>query len=102
MEFTELDKLLDQASALFSSIDSRLYSRIVNQSSSRPSLMNTASQSLKSMSHRLNSFGPHPVYLVEEGSSDEGSIEEKSFPSIRQVTESILDSQYTTITVLVT
>lgn len=97
---TELDKLLDQALSFCSPIDAKLYSKLVNQSHSRPSLMFTASQSWKSVVHRLGSFGPHPAFLIDPGSSEEGSDDEICFPSIRQVTESILDSQYTNITVL--
>ena len=57
------------------------------------------SQALKSSVHRLNSYGPHASFIINAGSSDEGSDEEISFPSIRQVTEQILDSKYTGITV---
>jgi hypothetical protein len=96
---SEFERLLDQASSFFGSIDPKLYSKVTSQSSARPSLMNLNSQSLKSAVHRLNSFGLHPAFIINSGSSDEASDEEKSFPSIRQVTESVLDSQYTSITV---
>lgn len=100
MEGEDLDKYLDRMQGYFSSIDARLYSRIVGQNlTTRPSLMHLVSPALKSTVHRLNSFGPHPSFLIEAGSSDEGSDEETSFPSIRQATEMILDSQYTVITV---
>ncbi|OMJ79008.1 hypothetical protein SteCoe_21037 [Stentor coeruleus] len=94
----ELDKLLDQASAFHNQIDPKNYSKIVNQSYSRPSLMHISSQSWKSIAHRLGSFGPYPTFIADAGSSEEGSDDEICFPSIRQVTESILDSQYTNIT----
>jgi hypothetical protein len=96
---TDLDRLLDQASAFCSPIEAKSYSRVVSQSSSRPSLMHLVNQNWKSVAHRLSSFGPHPAFLIEEGSSEEASDEESGFPSIRQVTESILDSQHTAITV---
>ena len=99
MEIEDIDRLLDRVQTYYSSIEPRMYARMVNQNCTRPTLMLLVSTALKSSVHRLNSFGPHPSFLIEAGSSDEGSDEETSFPSIRQVTEMILDSQYTVITV---
>ena len=99
MEQAELSKLLDHVQAYYSSLDPKSYSKLIDQSSYRPSLAQQTSPSMKSSMHRLNSYGPHPSFIVNEGSSDEGSDEDKCFPSILQVTEQILDSKYTVITV---
>lgn len=96
---SDLEKLFDQANQFFSPLEAKAHSKAVNVSSSRPSLMHVSTPGWKPTVYRLASFGPHPSFLVEAGSSDEASDDELSFPSVRKVTESILDSQFTNITV---
>ena len=96
---TDINNLLEQAISSFSVLDVKILAEKVMSSSSRPSLMHTTSPSSKPMVHKLASFGPQASPLIEAGSSEEGSDEETCFPSIRLVSDTILDSQHTTITV---
>jgi hypothetical protein len=95
----DISKLLNSAKTSFSQLDVKAFTEKVSASSSRPSLMHTPNASWKPISHRLASFGPLASPLIDAGSSEEGSDLESSFPSLRQVSDTILDSQHTTITV---
>jgi hypothetical protein len=96
---TNLNNFLDQALSSFSILDVKALTDKVKTSSSRPSLMQITIPSCKPMVHKLASFGPQASSLIEAGSSEEGSDEETCFPSIKLVSDTILDSRHTAITV---
>ena len=98
-----LQKILDDASRLLSGISEvSLHSTLQSYSILRPSLMQEHTGShgepLRSLITSLRHPGPKSRAL-EAPSSDEDSNDE-GYPSVREVAESILDSQDILLTVL--
>lgn len=90
----EITQLLDLASNLFSRIDaSTVHSYFTRNPSIRPTL------SFLESKDKSIGFGPEKIMNLYPPSSDEESVEEIAFPSVRQVTERIMDSVHTSLTV---
>jgi hypothetical protein len=92
----DLGQLLDQASSFFSRVDAASLHAFCR---SHPTLR--ASLSVLDRERSL-SFGPERLLSLPAPSSDEDSEPEFSLPSVFQVTEHILDSLLTSITVTAT